>query len=107
MQQNPLELYQMLYSKGLYKGVSDLYRAWAYYHEVAGDYRNADAVFQLGRKELAQPYEELLEAHKNMIYAAGQQVKYIFQLVECNLQMQLILYHMNNLFCCKIREENV
>lgn len=74
LQLNPLELYHMMHSRGLCSGCADLYRAWAYYHEAAGDYRNADLVFQLGKRECAQPYEELVISHQNMIYAAGQQV---------------------------------
>lgn len=74
MQQNPLELYQILHARGLCRGITDLYRAWAYYHEAAGDYRSADAVFQLGRRELAQPADELDIAHRNLIFAAGVQV---------------------------------
>ncbi|KAF5288973.1 hypothetical protein FQA39_LY03852 [Lamprigera yunnana] len=74
LQQNPLELYHMMHAKGICRGCADLYRAWAYYHEVVGDYRSADVVFQMGKRELAQPYDELIEAHQNMIYAVGQQV---------------------------------
>ncbi|KAB0797214.1 hypothetical protein PPYR_08208 [Photinus pyralis] len=74
LQPNPVELYQMMHSKGLCKGCADLYRAWAYYYEAAGDYRSADSIFQLGRSEYAQPQQELIMAHQNMIFAAGQQV---------------------------------
>ncbi|KAF5286805.1 hypothetical protein FQR65_LT12426 [Abscondita terminalis] len=74
MQSNPLELYQMVHSRGLCLGCADFYRAWAYYHEAAGDYRNADLIFQLGKRELAQPFQELTMAHQSMIFAAGQQV---------------------------------
>lgn len=64
----------MMHARGLCRGCADLYRAWAYYHEAAGDFRSADVVFQLGKRELAQPYEELTVAHQNMVFAAGQQV---------------------------------
>lgn len=64
----------MLYAKGICRGVADMYKAWAYYFEVVGDYKSADLVFQRGERELAQPFEELMMAHRNMIYAAGQEV---------------------------------
>lgn len=72
--ENSLELYQMMHAKGLCTGCADLYRAWAFYYEVTGDFQNANQIFELGKKELAQPMDELEAAHKNMIYAAGQQV---------------------------------
>ncbi|KAK5646419.1 hypothetical protein RI129_004883 [Pyrocoelia pectoralis] len=74
LQPNPAELYHMMHAKGLCIGCADLYRAWAYYYEAAGDYRGADVIFQLGRSEMAQPQQELIMAHQNMIFAAGQQV---------------------------------
>nr|XP_023012037.1 mitotic checkpoint serine/threonine-protein kinase BUB1 beta [Leptinotarsa decemlineata] len=69
---NPLELYHMLKAKGLCIGCADLYRAWAYYHEAAGDFHSANNVFEEGKRNLAQPYEDLDTAHKNLIMAAGQ-----------------------------------
>lgn len=51
-----------------------MYKAWAYYHEAVGDYKSADSVFQMGKRELAQPASELDIAHKNLIFAAGVQV---------------------------------
>ncbi|XP_025830575.1 probable inactive serine/threonine-protein kinase bub1 isoform X4 [Agrilus planipennis] len=74
MQPNPLELFHMMHAQGLCRSCADLYRAWAYYHEVAGDFKSADMVFQLGEQELAQPYEELVTAHRNLVYAVGQQM---------------------------------
>ncbi|XP_022901920.2 mitotic checkpoint serine/threonine-protein kinase BUB1-like [Onthophagus taurus] len=73
-QQNPIELYHMLFSKGLCKGCADFYRAWSFYHEVMGDFKNADLVLNCGIREHAQPYEELLAAQQSLIFAAGQQV---------------------------------
>ncbi|XP_045472782.1 mitotic checkpoint serine/threonine-protein kinase BUB1 beta-like [Harmonia axyridis] len=70
-QQNPLELYQMMHARGLSVGCADLYKAWAYYHEAAGDYKSANAIFELGKQALAQPYEELEMAHQNLVMAAG------------------------------------
>lgn len=68
----------MLYSKGIGRGCADIYRAWAYYHEVMGDFKGADLVFERGKKELAQPMDELKVAHDNMMFAFGQQVPITF-----------------------------
>ncbi|RZC42274.1 mitotic checkpoint serine/threonine-protein kinase BUB1 beta [Asbolus verrucosus] len=76
LQQNPLELYHMMYAQGLCRGCADMYRAWAYYHEAASDFQNAHKVFECGKRELAQPYEELQNAHQNLIMAAGQHIIY-------------------------------
>ncbi|KRT78135.1 hypothetical protein AMK59_7234, partial [Oryctes borbonicus] len=48
--QNPLDLYHMLYTKGIGRGCAELYKAWAYYYEVVGDYKGADLVFQRGER---------------------------------------------------------
>lgn len=69
LQQNPDELFQLLYSKGICVSCSDLYRAWAFYHEIADDYKRANAIYQLGLQVLAQPYEELEQAQKLVLYA--------------------------------------
>ncbi|KAJ8951176.1 hypothetical protein NQ314_007716, partial [Rhamnusium bicolor] len=74
LQQNPLELYHMMRAKGLCRGCADLYRAWAYYYEAAGDFQSANNVFEEGKRALAQPYEDLVNAHQNLILAAGQHV---------------------------------
>lgn len=64
----------MMHAKGLCKGCADLYKAWAYYHEAVGDFHSANLVFECGRKALAQPYEELMDAHQNLFIAIGQHV---------------------------------
>lgn len=73
MNVKPLEGYHMLYSKQMFLGCADLYKAWAFYYEAAGDFKNAKKVFLLGKDQLAQPYDELEQAYDNMIYHAGQQ----------------------------------
>ncbi|KAL1490895.1 hypothetical protein ABEB36_011572 [Hypothenemus hampei] len=73
---NPVELYMMMKSKNLCTGWADFYKAWAYYYEAAGDFAKANSVFQEGKKNLAQPYEELEIAHKNLFVAAGEHVVY-------------------------------
>lgn len=64
----------MMKAKGMCIGCADFYKAWAYYYEAAGDFQGANNVFEEGKRNLAQPYEELETAHKNLIMAAGQYV---------------------------------
>lgn len=66
----------MMKAKGLCKGCADFYKAYAYYYEAAGDFQGANNVFEEGKKQLAQPYEELEIAHQNLILAAGQHVSF-------------------------------
>ncbi|CAH0557013.1 unnamed protein product [Brassicogethes aeneus] len=72
LQQNPLELYHMMHAQNLCRGCADLYRAWAYYHEAAQDFQGANNVLELGKRALAQPYEELEAAYQNLLTAVGQ-----------------------------------
>lgn len=90
MQQNPIELFQLMHARGLCRGITDLYRAWAYYHEAAADYVNADAVFQLGRRELAQPTDELDTAHNNLIFAVGVYVNAKYKFAKKKRALKLI-----------------
>lgn len=64
----------MMKAKGLCIGCADFYKAWAYYYEAMGDFTGANNVLEEGLKNLAQPREELENAHKNLIMAAGQHV---------------------------------
>lgn len=61
-------------AKGLCTGCADFYKAWAYYHEAAGDFQAANKVFEEGKNNCAQPFEDLMHAHQNLIMAAGQHV---------------------------------
>lgn len=79
----------MMHAKGLCKGCADLYKAWAYYHEAAGDYRSADLVFQYGIRSFAQPYEELIDAHQNLYIAVGQHVSKVFCTLDCTTKTNL------------------
>uniref|UniRef100_V5GRK0 Mitotic checkpoint serine/threonine-protein kinase n=1 Tax=Anoplophora glabripennis TaxID=217634 RepID=V5GRK0_ANOGL len=83
LQQNPLELYHMMRAKGLCCGCADLYRAWAYYYEAVGDFQSANNVFEDGKRVLAQPYEDLENAHQNLIMAAGQHVNVEIIVIIC------------------------
>lgn len=76
MTSNPIEMYQMVHAKGICIGCADLYRAWAYYHEAVGDFQSAHKVFEAGKQALAQPYDELDQAHKSLVMAAGQHMLY-------------------------------
>ncbi|CAG9771963.1 unnamed protein product [Ceutorhynchus assimilis] len=69
---NPPELYRMMKSKNLCTGFADFYKAWAYYYEAAGDFQSAHNVIEEGKANLAQPYNELEDALKHIITAAGE-----------------------------------
>lgn len=72
---NPVELYLMMKSKNLCIGCADFYKAWAYYYEAAGDFQKAYNVFEEGKRNLAQPYDDLEIAYNNLIKAAGEHVR--------------------------------
>lgn len=65
----------MMYSRGLCRGIADMYKAWAYYYEAVGDFQSAHNIFECGKKELAQPYHDLHVAHENLVTAAGRHVR--------------------------------
>lgn len=75
---SPEELYLMMKSKNLCTGCAEFYKAWAYYYEATGDYPKANNIFEDGKRNLAQPYEELELAHKNLIISAGEHVRVQF-----------------------------
>jgi hypothetical protein len=60
---NPLELYQLLYNRGIGTTCSELYRAWAMYCEEADDFPKAEQVYNIGLQAKAQPENELQQAH--------------------------------------------
>lgn len=68
-----------MYARGLCKSCSDFYLAWAYYHEIAGDFKTADTIFEMGKSVVAQPFEQLYLAHHNLLIAAGQHVRHFPQ----------------------------
>ncbi|EFA04692.2 mitotic checkpoint serine/threonine-protein kinase BUB1 beta [Tribolium castaneum] len=74
--QNPLELYHMMYASELCRGCADMYRAWAYYYEATGDFQNAHIIFEYAKKELAQPFSDILRAHESLVLAAGRHMIY-------------------------------
>ncbi|KAH1013504.1 hypothetical protein HUJ04_002488 [Dendroctonus ponderosae] len=73
---SPEELYLMMKSKNLCTGCAEFYKAWAYYYEAGGDFQKANNIFEEGKRNLAQPYDELELAHKNLITSAGEHMLY-------------------------------
>ncbi|CAG9858282.1 unnamed protein product [Phyllotreta striolata] len=71
---DPLEFYRIMKSKGLCIGCAEFYKAWAYYYEAVGDFQSASKVFEEGKRNCAQPYEELENAYQHLIVAAGKHV---------------------------------
>lgn len=74
MHSEPIELFHMMYANGLCRGCADLYKAWSHYHEAAEDFQGANNILELGKKAMAQPYEELEMAYQNLLMAVGQYV---------------------------------
>ncbi|XP_019868054.2 uncharacterized protein LOC109596895 isoform X2 [Aethina tumida] len=72
MHSEPIELFHMMYANGLCRGCADLYKAWSHYHEAAEDFQGANNILELGKKAMAQPYEELEMAYQNLLMAVGQ-----------------------------------
>lgn len=71
---NPLEIYQRLFNSGIGIECSEFYRAWACYCEESGDYKKANQVYTQGIKALAQPLDELEQAHMNFQLFFAQQM---------------------------------
>ncbi|CAH0545630.1 unnamed protein product [Brassicogethes aeneus] len=70
---NPIELYNIMHARNLCRGWADVYKAWAYYHEVAGDFVGATNVIELGKRVMGQPNSQQLDdAHINILKAVGQ-----------------------------------
>lgn len=60
-------MFTNLYTRKICIGCAEFYKAWAYYYEVIGEFQNADAVYQRGVSNFAQPHEELQIARQNLL----------------------------------------
>jgi hypothetical protein len=56
--------------------VSDLYIAWAYYFDIMDNFKQAESVFRKGLDAGAQPYDELVQAHKSFSFSISQRIIY-------------------------------
>lgn len=63
MADNPLELYNQMFSHGIGTLCSLFYRSWADELFQNDDYKLADKVYKNGLQVKAQPLEELETAH--------------------------------------------
>ncbi|XP_037923202.1 checkpoint serine/threonine-protein kinase BUB1 [Hermetia illucens] len=63
LQTNPLNLYQILYQRGVGTRCSCFYIGWAHYYDSANAFKQAESVYNLGFQAKAEPYDELQEAH--------------------------------------------
>lgn len=59
-----LEIYKALDSKGIGSGLSAYYESYAWELEKVGNYKRADAIYQLGIQRLAKPLDQLEASHK-------------------------------------------
>lgn len=62
-QPNPLELYQLVYNQGLCTMCAPFYKAWADELDKINDIKNADQIYELGKRVKAQPLAILEENH--------------------------------------------
>lgn len=62
-QDNPIELFQMVYAQGLGTKCASFYKAWADQLDANNDLNRADQVFKMGQTNNAEPKEMIDEAH--------------------------------------------
>uniref|UniRef100_A0A0A9YES2 Mitotic checkpoint serine/threonine-protein kinase BUB1 beta n=1 Tax=Lygus hesperus TaxID=30085 RepID=A0A0A9YES2_LYGHE len=73
-QENPIELYQMVYAQGLGTKCASFYKAWADQLDMINDLQRADQVFQLGLSENAEPKEVVEQAHLRFQMSVGRRM---------------------------------
>lgn len=73
---NPLNLYQVLYQRGIGTQCSQFYIGWAHYYDAANAFKQAESVYNLGFQAKAQPFRDLEDAHKNFRLSIAQRMLY-------------------------------
>ncbi|XP_055375084.1 mitotic checkpoint serine/threonine-protein kinase BUB1 [Condylostylus longicornis] len=76
LQPNPLNLYQLLYQRGIGTQCSCFYISWAHYYDSASAFKQAESVYNLGFQAKAEPYMELQEAHTKFRLSVSQRMLY-------------------------------
>lgn len=61
---DPLEIYNFLYSQGIGTKTTALYEAWAWQVEQVGNIKKADLVYNKGIENGAQPIERLRQSQR-------------------------------------------
>lgn len=75
-QPNPLNLYKILYQKGIGTTCSAFYIGWAHYFNSANHFKQAESIFNLGIQLKAQPISELENAQKSFRFSIAQRMLY-------------------------------
>lgn len=89
LKSNPLNLYQVLYQRGIGTQCSIFYIGWAHYYDAANAFKQAESVYNLGFQANAQPYGDLDQAHKRFRFSLSQRMLYSDQQTKKRTQSQL------------------
>lgn len=76
LKSNPLNLYQVLYQRGIGTQCSIFYIGWAHYYDAANAFKQAESVYNLGFQANAQPYSALERSHKDFRFSISQRMLY-------------------------------
>lgn len=76
LKSNPLQLYQVLYQRGIGTQCAIFYVGWAHYYDSANAFKQAESVYNLGFQANAEPYRDLERAHKEFRYSLSQRMLY-------------------------------
>lgn len=76
LQPNPLNLYQLLYQRGIGTQSSCFYISWAHYYDSASAFKQAESVYNLGFQAKAEPFTELQDAHTKFRLSVSQRMLY-------------------------------
>lgn len=63
LQPNPLNIYQVLYERGVGTQCAIFYIGWAHFYDIANAFKQAESVYNLGFQAKAKPTADLEEAH--------------------------------------------
>lgn len=73
-QQNPLNIYQVLYERGVGTQWAIFYIGWAHYYDIANAFKQAESVYKLGFQAAAKPTADLEEAHDKFRRSVSQRL---------------------------------
>lgn len=74
MQPNPLNIYQVLYERGVGTQCAIFYVGWAHFYDIANAFKQAESVYNLGFQAKAKPTADLEEAHAKFRRSVSQRL---------------------------------
>lgn len=75
-QPNPLNLYKILYQKGVGTKCAAFYNGWAHYYNSSNQFKQAESIYNMGIQLKAEPIAELENAQKNFRFSVAQRMLY-------------------------------